>query len=68
MKGANFMDNKLELAIKTIYDALTTVWEDNGNIMADAVRDGVISNLSKITGESLNEIELKVESLVEEAQ
>ncbi|MDX9816255.1 MAG: hypothetical protein RBT06_04885 [Smithellaceae bacterium] len=62
------MDNKFELAIKTIYDALTTVWEDNGNIMADAVRDSVIESLSKITGESVEEIEKKVEKLVEEAQ
>jgi len=62
------MENKLELAIKTIYDALTTIWEDNGNIMADAVRDSVIDDLSKITGKSIEEIETKVESLVEAAQ
>lgn len=62
------MENKLELAIDTIYDALTTVWEDNGNIMADAVRDSVIENLSKITGKSVQEIEEKAESLVENAQ
>ncbi|HOG18851.1 MAG TPA: hypothetical protein PKW37_00205 [Salinivirgaceae bacterium] len=62
------MENKLELAINTIYDALTTVWEDNGNIMADAVRDSVITNLSKITGKSFEEIERKVEDLIEDAQ
>jgi translation initiation factor 2 alpha subunit (eIF-2alpha) len=62
------MENKLELAINTIYDALTTVWEDNGNIMADAVRDSVITNLSKITGKSFEEIETKVEGLIEDAQ
>lgn len=62
------MENKLELAVKTIYEALTTVWEDNGNIIADAVRDGVMENLSKITGKSFEEIEQKVESLVEDAQ
>jgi len=62
------MENKLELAINTIYDALTTVWEDNGNIMADAVRDSVITNLSKITGKSFEEIETKVEDLIEDAQ
>jgi len=62
------MENKLKLAIDTIYDALTTGWEDNGNIMADAVRDSVMTNLSKITGQSFEEIEKKVESLVEAAQ
>ena len=62
------MERKLELAIATILDALTTVWENNGNIMADAVRDNVMLNLSKITGESFETIEKKVESLIEEAQ
>ncbi len=41
------MDNNLKLAVDTIYDALTTVWEDNGNIMADAVRDSVIDKFIK---------------------
>lgn len=62
------MENKLKLAVDTIYDALTTLWEDNGNIMADAVRDSVIDNLSKITGKSIEEIEEKVESLIDAAQ
>lgn len=62
------MEKKLELAITTILDSLTTTWEDNGNIMADAVRDSVIQNLSTITGKSFEEIEKKVESLVEAAQ
>ena len=62
------MENKLKLAVDTIYDALTTAWEDNGNIMADAVRDSVMTNLSKITGKTIEEIEGKVESLVDAAQ
>ena len=62
------MESKLELAVKTIYDALTTVWEDNGNILADAVRDSVVMNLSQITGKSAEEIGQKVESLIEDAQ
>ena len=62
------MEKKLELAITTILDALTTVWEDNGNIMADAVRDSVVLNLSKIIGKSVDDIEKKVESLVDAAQ
>ena len=61
------MDN-LKHAIETIYDSLTTVWEDNGNIMADAVRDHVITNLSTITGLTLDEIVRKVEKLSENRQ
>jgi hypothetical protein len=62
------MESELELAVKTIYDALTTVWEDNGNILADAVRDSVVMNLGKITGESMEKIEEKVNILIEDAQ
>lgn len=62
------MDNHLKLAIDTIYDALTTTWEDNGNIMADAMRDSVITNLSKLTGMSFDEIVQKVECLSLEKQ
>ncbi len=62
------MDNNLELAIQTILEALTTVWDDNGNIMADAVRDSVILNVSKLTGVSVEEIEKKVEKMIEDAQ
>ena len=62
------MDKNLELAIQTIFDSLTTVWEDNGNIMAEAVRDHVTLNLSKISGLPTEEIEKRVEVLVEKAQ
>lgn len=62
------MEEKLKLAIQTILEALTTVWEDNGNIMAEAVRDSVILNASKITGMSTDEIEKRIEKMVEEAQ
>jgi hypothetical protein len=62
------MNEKLELAIQTILEALTTVWEDNGNIMAEAVRDSVILNTSKISGMTSEEIEKKIEKMVEDAQ
>lgn len=62
------MKDKLDLAIETIYSALTTEWEDNGNIMADAVRDSVITNLSEITSLSIEEIEKMIKALVENAQ
>ena len=62
------MEEKLKLAIQTILEALTTVWEDNGNVMADAVRDSVILNLSIISGLPTEEIEKQIEALVERAQ
>lgn len=62
------MEEKLKLAVNTIFDALTTVWNDNGNVMADAVRDSVITNLCSLTGMSFDEIEAKVDQLVDNAQ
>jgi len=62
------MDQKLKLAVDTIFDSLTCVWNDNGNIMAEAVRDSVVSNLAEITGMTELEIQKKVESKVEESQ
>jgi hypothetical protein len=62
------MDDKLKIALETLFDALTVSWEDNGNIMADAVRDSVITRLSEISGMSFKEIESKVEKMVEDAQ
>lgn len=62
------MNDKISLAIETIYDSLTTIWEDNGNIMADAVRDSVMNNLSIITGLSFSDVEKEVEKRIEENQ
>ncbi len=62
------MEEKLQLAINTIFDSLMTVWEDNGNVMADAVRDSVVTNLSKLTGMSSEEVEAQVELMVNSAQ
>lgn len=61
------MDDKLKLAIETIFGTLTTVWEDNGNIMADAVRDSVLLNLSKLTGLNTEAIQRKIEEKIENA-
>ena len=62
------MDEKLKLAIRMIFDALTTVWEDNGNILADAVRDNVINNLASLTDLTIEQIQAMVESMIRDAQ
>ena len=62
------IEQKLELAIKTIIDSLTTVWEDNGNIMSEAVRDRVLTNLSKLTGFDIESLDNKIEELILERQ
>ncbi len=59
------MNDKLNLAIMTIFSSLTTNWEDNGNIMAEAVRDNVLANLSTLTGKSISELEKEIEAMVE---
>ena len=68
MKKEYEMDDKLNLAIATIFDSLTTVWENNGNILAEAVRDSVITNLSRITQKDFEEIEKIVEDKIMAAQ
>lgn len=62
------MDKELQVAIDIIYDSLTTEWSDNGNILADAVRDSVITSLSQITGLSFKEVSDKIDNLVSDAQ
>jgi len=59
---------KLEQAIQTIISALTCTWEDNGNIMADAVRDNVLNKLADVTGKSFGEIENIVDEKVSDSQ
>jgi hypothetical protein len=36
--------------------------------MADAVRDSVVLNASKISGMTIEEIEMKIDKMVEDAQ
>ncbi len=60
--------NELFIAIQSLFDALTTSWEDNGNIMAEAVRDSVVTNLSQLTGLTFDEISKIVDDMVDDAQ
>jgi hypothetical protein len=62
------MDDKLSLAIETIYSSLTTTWMDNGNINAEAVRDDVLTNLSTLTGKSIPGLEKEIEDRITEKQ
>jgi hypothetical protein len=62
------MDSKLKLAVDTIFNCLSCEWSNNGNIMAEAVRDSAISNLAEITGMTEPEIQKRVEDKIEEAQ
>ena len=60
--------NELFIAIQSLFDALTPVWDDNGNIMAEAVRDSVITNLCLLTGFKYDEIVRIVEEIVNSSQ
>ena len=59
---------KLNEAIEALFNALTCVWEDNGNIMGDAVKDQVTTTLAKITGKSFNSVQTEVDKMVEQSQ
>jgi len=58
--------DELNKAVDALYSSLTCVWEDNGNIMAEAVRDYVISTLAEITSKTFTEVEVEVERRVVE--
>jgi hypothetical protein len=62
------MDEKLKLAIRTIFEALTAVWDDNGNIKAEVVRDNVMNNLAALNDLTVEQIQAMVESMIEDAQ
>ena len=62
------MDKELQIAIDALFSSLTTEWSDNGNVMADAVRDSVITNLSKITGLTFTEVSDRINSVISDAQ
>ncbi|ODS29733.1 MAG: hypothetical protein SCARUB_05166 [Candidatus Scalindua rubra] len=61
-------NQKLDKAVEALYSALTCVWEDNGNIMAEAVSDYVISVLVDTTGKTFSEVEAEVKRRVARAQ
>ena len=61
-------EEKMKKAVDALYSALTCEWEDNGNIMAEAVRDYVTGTLAEITGKTFSEVEADVERKIEEAQ
>jgi len=54
--------------IDALYSALTCTWDDNGNIMADAVRDSTLNVLVEVTGKTVDEIENIVDEKVIDSQ
>jgi hypothetical protein len=55
--AGNLSQNKLEKTVDALLDGLTCTWENNGNIMADTVRDDVLNVLTEVTGKTFEEIE-----------
>lgn len=51
-----------------LISALTLEWSDNGNIMADAVRDMCIQAVADASGKSFDEVLQLVEERTEELQ
>lgn len=60
-------DDREKLA-KALISALTLEWSDNGNIMADAVRDMCIQAVANATGKSFSEVLVLVEEMSNELQ
>jgi len=58
----------LDKMIDALYSALTCTWDDNGNIMADAVRDSTLNVLVEVTGKTVDEIENIVDEKVIDSQ
>jgi len=59
---------KLEMTKDALFAALTIVMENNGNIMADAVHDHIMSSPSLITDRSVEDKGAEVERRIEESQ
>lgn len=61
------MDNNEKL-VYALLSALTLEWDDNGNIMADAVRDMCIHAIADATGKQFSEVLKLIDARVEELQ
>ena len=57
-----------ERLVYALTSALTLEWSDNGNIMADAVRDMCVQAIADAIGKSFNEVLQLVEVRAEELQ
>ena len=57
-----------ERLIQCLTCALTLEWSDNGNIMADAVRDMCVQAVADAIGKSFDEVLQLVEARAEELQ
>ncbi|HEY3295384.1 MAG TPA: hypothetical protein VGL38_08090 [bacterium] len=62
------MDDEKTLLIDALLSALTLQWSDNGNIMADAVRDNCMSLIASLTQRTFDEIEHLVDAKRQELQ
>ena len=62
------MTEREEKLVDALISALCPVWQDNGNVNADAVRDSCMQVLADITGKSFGEIETLIENRIDEMQ
>ena len=58
-------EEKLVAAVNALFDSLTVDWSDNGNILADAVRDSVIATIGRILEIDSDSVHKKVDALIE---
>lgn len=67
-KGKQMKSSQNEKLIYSMITALTLEWSDNGNIMADAVRDMCVQVVAESTGKSFNEVQELIDARAEELQ
>jgi len=60
-------NNKLNKVKDAILSALTFSWDDNGSLMADAVKNHALTTLSEITGETVTALGERVNNLIEDS-
>jgi hypothetical protein len=51
-----------------LLDSLMLIWQDNGNISADAIRDACIQALCEVLDEDLNTIIAMVDQRIQQKQ
>lgn len=61
-------DTGKDKLVYSLISALTLEWSDNGNIMADAVRDMCVQAVAEATGQSFDDVLRLIDERSEELQ
>jgi hypothetical protein len=62
------MTDQEQKLVDALISALTLSWDNNGNILADAVRDACVQTIADTTGRSFAEVLTLIDERSEEMQ